>query len=82
MLYNERVDKKQYARYKKRLGGDAPRNFFDIQKMKYDEAENYGELKSYYRYKGCVPEATKCVEILGKWGATHTIKAVKRILNV
>lgn len=59
ILYNESADKKQYAKYKKRLGSEAPRKFSDFQKMKYDEAEKYGELKLYYRYKGRVPEATR-----------------------
>ena len=36
MVYNESADKEQFARYKERLGDDAPRKFKDFQKIKYD----------------------------------------------
>ena len=58
-LYNKEADKKQLARYRKRLGKDAPRKLSDFQDLKYRDPEKYAELKEYYRYKRRVPEATK-----------------------
>lgn len=59
MGYNETADKKQYATYKNRLGGDAPQSFSDFQKLKYDSPADYNDLCGHYAYKGRVPEATK-----------------------
>ena len=58
MAYNESVDKSQFARYKDRLGADAPRSLKDFQKIKYDEPTSYDDLKGYYRYKGENPESS------------------------
>ena len=59
MLYNEKADKEQLAKYKKRLHGDAPRSLAEFQALKYREPEKYAELKEYYRYKKRGPEAKK-----------------------
>lgn len=57
MSYNESVDKVQFARYKERLGDDAPKSFKEFQKIKYDTPTSYDDLKGYYRYKGDNPES-------------------------
>ncbi len=59
MLYNKKADMAQFTEYKSRLGSDAPRSFAEWQSLKYREAEKYTALKSFYRYKRRVPEATK-----------------------
>ncbi len=60
MAYNKSADQKQYSEYKSRLGGEMPKGgFAAFQTMKYLDASSYDELKSYYRYKGRVPEANK-----------------------
>ena len=57
MLYNEKADKEQLAKYKKRLHGDAPRSLAEFQALKYREPEKYAELKEYYRYRGIAPDS-------------------------
>ena len=59
MLYNEKADKEQLSEYKSRLGKDAPRSLPEFRQIKYYDSDAYDELKSYYRYRGRVPEATK-----------------------
>lgn len=58
-LYNERADREQYEEYADRLGDDAPASFDAFQSMKYQEPEAWAETKSFFSYKGRVPEATK-----------------------
>jgi SPP1 gp7 family putative phage head morphogenesis protein len=57
MLYNEKADKEQLAKYKKRLHGDAPGSLAKFQNIKYREPEKYAELKKYYRYRGIAPDS-------------------------
>ena len=57
MLYNEKADKEQLAKYKKRLHGVAPRSLAEFQALKYREPEKYAELKEYYRYRGIAPDS-------------------------
>lgn len=57
--YNQKADFEQYKRYKERMGKDVPTSFDAFQEMKYSKPAEYDELKSYYSYKGRVPEATK-----------------------
>lgn len=58
MEYNKSADRRQYERYKDRLGDAAPSSFREFQEMKYTDTERYSELTGYYAYKGRVPEAT------------------------
>ncbi len=57
--YNETADQEQYQRYADRLGKEAPENFADFQKLKYEDPEGYKDLTGLYSYKGQVPEAAK-----------------------
>lgn len=59
MNYNESTDQKQYDKYKKVLGKEAPKKFEDFQNIKYFEPEKYAGIKEHYSYKQRVPEATK-----------------------
>ncbi len=59
MWYNKSADKEQYIHYKQRLGSDAPKSVAELQTLKYRHVEAYEELKTFYRYKGRVPEASK-----------------------
>lgn len=59
MNYNKSEDQKQYDKYKKALGKEAPKEFEDFQNIKYFEPEKYAGIKEHYRYKQRVPEATK-----------------------
>lgn len=58
-LYNKKADLEQYDSYVDRLGADAPDSFTAFQVMKYSQPEAWAETKSFYSYKGRVPEATK-----------------------
>lgn len=58
-LYNKKADLEQYDSYVDRLGADAPDSFTAFQAMKYSQPEAWAETKSFYSYKGRVPEATK-----------------------
>jgi SPP1 gp7 family putative phage head morphogenesis protein len=57
--YNITADKEQYSNYIDRLGDDAPSTFEEFQTMKYQDPDEWKELKSFYSYKGRVAEATK-----------------------
>lgn len=57
--YNEKADREQYQEYVDRLGDDAPDSFDAFQTMKYQDPDAWSETKSFYSYKGRVPEATK-----------------------
>ena len=61
MIRNRIPDKKQYSRYKKVLGKDAPDSLDSFQKMKYNEVENWKQLQQAYkdcnRYEKLVKEA-------------------------
>lgn len=59
MRYNEKADREQHARYRERLGDDAPKSFEDFRKLKYDEPDKYDDLKGYYRYRGSNPGSGK-----------------------
>jgi|GEM_PF-1730772 len=83
-LYNEqqsqnrraRDDRRQYERYKERLGEDAPKTFSAFRRMKKAGGERWEDLQYYYRYKGDRP--TYCVKIdrdLEKLGITEKGKA-------
>lgn len=57
-IYNESGDRKQYKKYRERLGIELPNGGFSaFQKLKYTDPDGYEDLKGYYRYKGRVPEA-------------------------
>lgn len=58
-VYNQKADVKQYDAYVERLGNDAPSTFEDFQSLKYDQPDQWSEMKSYYSYKGRVPDAGK-----------------------
>ena len=59
LSYNVNADKKQWKAYKERLGDEAPRSFSEFQELKYGDVVEYGELVSYYRYKGKNPNSSK-----------------------
>lgn len=58
-VYNASADWEQYDAYLDRLGADAPADFDAFQTLKYQKPDEWKELKSFYSYKGRVPEATK-----------------------
>lgn len=47
--YNASADRAQYESYKSRLGDDAPKTFADFQELKYNRADDWDDLKYYYR---------------------------------
>ena len=49
MIKNASADKKQFAQYRKVLGKDTPKRFADFQAMKYNEPENWNNLKLNYQ---------------------------------
>lgn len=57
--YNEKADAAQFGRYADRLGADAPGSLEAFQNMKYGDPGAWDDLKSFYSYKGSVPEATR-----------------------
>lgn len=63
MIKNRFSDRKQYDRYKKVLGKDVPDSLDSFQKMKYNEDENWKQLKQAYqdanRYEKIIKEAGK-----------------------
>lgn len=58
-VYNKKADLEQFDAYRERLGADAPDTFEAFQAMKYGQPDTWSETKSFYSYKGRVPEATK-----------------------
>lgn len=58
MEYNESADIDQYARYRERLGTDAPKTFEEFRRIKYSDPNAHNELRGLYEYKRNVPEAT------------------------
>lgn len=67
--YNKKADMEQFDAYVERLGSDAPSSFDNFQNMKYSNPDEWYELKSFYSYKGRVPEATKA-----DYGVYNTVK--------
>lgn len=57
--YNQGKDAEQFGRYSERLGAGAPSDLDAFQEMKYTDPDAWSNLKSFYSYKGRVPEATK-----------------------
>lgn len=57
--YNIKADAEQFAQYSDRLGRDAPDSLDAFQEMKYTDPEAWSDLKSFYSYKGRVPESTR-----------------------
>ena len=49
MIKNASADKKQFAQYQKVLGKNAPKRFADFHAMKYNEPENWNNLKLNYQ---------------------------------
>lgn len=49
MIKNRSADRKQYAEYKKILGGEIPESLDSFQKMKYNKPEEWQRLKEAYR---------------------------------
>ena len=46
MAYNESKDREQYERYAELLGKDAPESFEEFQRLKYEDADAYAEIKA------------------------------------
>lgn len=57
--YNVKADADQFARYSERLGADAPGDIDAFQEMKYNDPDAWSDLKSFYSYKGRVPESSR-----------------------
>ena len=57
--YNQKGDAEQFGRYSERLGADAPADLDAFQEMKYGDPDAWSDLKSFYSYKGRVPEAAR-----------------------
>lgn len=68
--YNKAADQEQFDAYLDRLGADAPDDFDAFQSLKYQKPDEWKELKSFYSYKGRVPEATK-----GDFGLWKDVRA-------
>ena len=57
---NLKTDKEQYKRYKKVLEKEfVPEKFEKFQNLKYNNIEEYNDLKGYYRYKLNYPESNR-----------------------
>lgn len=56
MWQNRYEDDKQYQRYKKILGKNAPKNLEEFQKMKYTEKERWESLQSYFKEYDTLPK--------------------------
>lgn len=52
---NRAADGEQFERYRKVLGDEAPRDLAEFQRVKYNEAEKWEDLKGFYRYKKSYP---------------------------
>ena len=48
-IKNRAADRKQFAQYKKILGADAPKTLDEFQEMKYNNSEEFENLKNQYR---------------------------------
>lgn len=48
---NRNADKKQYKKYKEILGKEAPKSLKDFKELKYNNSDEWEELKSDYKYK-------------------------------
>lgn len=57
--YNMKADAAQFTQYTGRLGTDAPVSLDAFQEMKYTDPDAWSDLKSFYSYKGRVPESTR-----------------------
>lgn len=57
--YNMKADAAQFAQYSDRLGADAPDSLDAFQELKYSSPDAWSDLKSFYSYKGRVPESTR-----------------------
>lgn len=57
--YNMKADAAQFTQYADRLGADAPATLDAFQEMKYTDPTAWSDLKSFYSYKGRVPESTR-----------------------
>lgn len=84
--YNQGKDAEQFGRYSERLGADAPSDLDAFQEMKYTDPDAWSNLKSFYSYKGRVPEATKAdFDIYNRIKATGfrgTIRVRRRRLTL
>lgn len=49
MIKNKASDKKQLERYKEVLGKESPKTFKDFQELKYNNSEEYNNLKDLYK---------------------------------
>ena len=56
---NLSADRKQLAQYQEVLKSKAPKTLAGFQNLKYNEPEEWDQLKDRYRYKNRVPEATE-----------------------
>lgn len=60
MARNKRADKWQYERYKSALGSkNVPKSFDKFQDLKYNNSEQWEDLKGFYRYKRNNPESER-----------------------
>lgn len=86
MYRNEASDKKQYARYKDRLGrANVPKTFDLFREMKYTDVKTWTELKGFYRYKGENARAEikdyRCVNKLREMGVKGDIHIPPREID-
>lgn len=59
MSKNITSDKSQYEKYNSVLGKDAPKSFDKFQELKYNNVNEWSNLKAFYRYKLDNPDSDK-----------------------
>lgn len=59
MIKNKSSDKKQLAKYKEILGKESPKSLKEFQELKYNNSEEYKNLKEYFTYKADNPKSNK-----------------------
>ena len=84
-IHNKTSDRKQWEQYRRRLGKDVPRGFKDFQTLKYNNPEQWEQLKGFYKYKGWVPEASradyKAYEKLSSMDLKGTVRVPPEPIN-
>ena len=75
MIQNRSSDKRQYEKYKEKLGNKAPETFDKFQKLKYNDINGYNDLKETVANR---QKADKFLEKLHSGDINTNIKRVKQ----
>lgn len=62
-IQNKSSDKKQYEKYKSVLGKDVPKSFDKFQELKYNNSNEYSQLKKIYTVKNNIRNGTQKLDI-------------------